>query len=106
MACSALSLDGALDLVAGLVEVLLDLRRVDAAVLNEPLQGEPRHLAPHGVEARHHDGLGRVVDDEVAARDLLEGANVTALAPDDAPLELVVRERTDVTARSPAYSPA
>jgi hypothetical protein len=45
-----------------------------------------------GSKLAHHDGLGRVVDHQVAARDLLEGADVPALAADDAPLELVARQ--------------
>ncbi len=81
---------GALDLGLRLGDHLFDARRVDAPVGDELLEREPRHLAPHRVEARDDDGLGRVVDDEVDAGRLLQGADVAALAADDAPLHLVV----------------
>ena len=68
---------------------LLDTRRVDAAVGDEVLQGDAGGLATDGVEAGEDDGLGRVVDHEGDAGDLLEGADVAALAADDAALEVV-----------------
>ena len=68
---------------------------MDAAVGNELLQRQTRHLAADGVKAGDGDRLGRVVDDEVAARERLDGADVAALAADDAALHLVVRQRHD-----------
>ena len=65
---------------------------MDAPVGDELGQREPRGLAAHAVEAREHDGLGRVVDDEVDAGDVLEGADVAALAADDAALHVVGRQ--------------
>src|SRR2546426_5329007 len=32
------------------------LFRSDAPVRDQPLEGQPTHLAPYGIEARHHDG--------------------------------------------------
>ena len=69
---------------------LLDPRGVDAAVGNELVQRQPRDLAADHVEAADDDHAGRVVDDQVDARGLLEGADVAALAADDAALHLVV----------------
>jgi hypothetical protein len=83
---------GALDLGLRLGHHLFDARRVDAPVGHQLLERQPRHLAPHRVEARDDDGLGRVVDDEVDAGRLLQGANVAPLAADDAPLHFVVRQ--------------
>ena len=68
---------------------LLDASGVDAAVGDQVLERDARGLAADGVEAREHDGLGGVVDDEGDAGHLLEGADVAALAADDATLEVV-----------------
>src|SRR5215207_7203794 len=66
---------------------------MDAAVADELLERESSHLAPHRVEAGDDDGVRGVVDDDVDARGELERADVSSLAPDDAPLHLVVRQR-------------
>src|SRR5258705_514060 len=63
---------------------LLDAGRVDAAVGDQLLEGEPADLAPDRLEAGQQDGLRRVVDDQVDARDGLVGADVAAFATDDA----------------------
>ena len=55
--------------------------------------GKPRDFPPHRIEARDHDGVRRVVDDDVDARGQLERANVSPLPTDDAALHLVVGER-------------
>ena len=81
--------DAVLDLGLHLGHHLLDAGGVDAAVGHQALQGEPRDLAAHRIEAREDHGLGRVVDDDVHAGDDLEGADVAALAPDDAALHVV-----------------
>ena len=81
------------DLGLGLVVGLLDARRVDAAVLDELLERQLRDLAPHRVERGQHDRRGRLVDDEVDARDVLERADVAALAADDAALHVVGGQR-------------
>ena len=91
----ALGLDGGVDLLLGLGDHFLDAGGMDAAVLNELFERDARDFAPHGIEARERDGLGRVVDDEVAAGERLDGADVAALAADDAALHLVVRQRHD-----------
>jgi hypothetical protein len=78
-----------LDLGPGLGDDLLDATGVDAAVGDELGQGDPSNLAPDGVETGQDHGLGRVVDDQVDARRLLEGSDVAALAADDPPLHLV-----------------
>ena len=78
-------------LIGGLVEELLDTRRMDATVGNEVLEGDAGNLATDRVEARELHGLGRVVDDEVHAGHLLESADVAALAADDAALEVIGR---------------
>jgi hypothetical protein len=85
--------DVAVDLLLGLVDDLLDAPRVDAPVRHELLEGEARDLAAHRLVGAHHHRVGRVVDDHVDAGGELERADVAPLAPDDAPLHLVVRQR-------------
>ena len=88
-------LDGGLDLGSRLSEHLLDARRVDASVGEQLGERQASDLAAHRVEARQHDGLGRVVDDEVDAGEVLEGADVASLAADDASLHVVRRQVDD-----------
>ena len=73
----------------GLVVHLLDARGMDAPVGDEVLHGDAADLAAHRVEAGDGDALRRVVDDEVRAGQLLERADVAALAADDAALQIV-----------------
>ena len=68
---------------------LLDPRRVDAAVLDQLQQRHPRDLAADAVERREHDGVRRVVDDEVDAGEMLERPDVPTLAADDPALHVV-----------------
>ena len=73
----------------GLAEHLLDARRMDAAVGHEVLHRHAADLATDRVEARDGHALRGVVDDEVRAGQLLERADVAALAADDTSLEVV-----------------
>jgi hypothetical protein len=81
--------DEVVDLRLRPVVHLLDAGRVDAAVLDELDQRQLGHLAADSVERREHDRLRGVVDDEVDAGEVLEGADVPALAADDPPLHVV-----------------
>ena len=85
-------LDLLVDLLLGLGEHLFDLGRMDATVGHQLGQRQAGDLAAHGVEPREHHGFGRVVDDEVDAGQVLEGADVAPLAPDDAALHVVGRQ--------------
>ena len=78
-----------------LVDDLFDARGVDPAVGDQLRQRQAGDLAADGVEAREHDGLGRVVDDQVDAGGLLERPDVATLAADDPALHLVAREVHD-----------
>ena len=91
--------DVRLELGLGLVVGLLDPRGMDAAVLEQLLQRHARDLAAHAVEAGEDHGVRRVVDDEVDAGQVLEGADVAALAPDDAALHVVGGELDDADGR-------
>ena len=68
---------------------------MDPAVGDQLRDGDPGDLATDRVEARQDDRLGRVVDDQVDAGRLLEGADVATLAADDATLHLVRRQVDD-----------
>ena len=87
--------DDDVDLGPGLGDDLLDAAGVDAAVLDELGQGQAGDLAADRIEAADEHRLGRVVDDQVDAGGLLEGADVAALAADDAALHLVRRDGHD-----------
>jgi len=85
--------DDDVDLGLGLVDDVLDAAWVDAAVLDELGERQASHLAADRVEAAEHDRVRRVVDDEVDAGGLLEGADVAPLAADDAALHLIGGDR-------------
>ena len=78
-----------------LVVHLLDPGRMDPAVLDELFERELRDLAADPVERRQDDRVRRVVDDEVDPGQVLERADVPALAADDAALHVVARELDD-----------
>ena len=80
---------------AHLLDDLLDARRVDAAVRDQLLQGQARHLAAQRLERRDDDGLGRVVDDQVHPGGGLQSSDVAPFAPDDPPLQVIGRELHD-----------
>ena len=98
-------LDRLLDLAPGLLDFLLDARRVDAAILHQAADGDAGDLAPDRIERRDQDGLGRVVDDQVDARGLLDGADVASLAADDAALHFVGRAAARWPRSSPTHDP-
>ena len=80
-----------LNQVGGLVIHLLDAGRVNAAVSDKVLKGHAGGLATDRIEARKHNGLGRIIDHEVDTGNLLEGADVATLAANDATLEVIGR---------------
>ena len=84
-----------LELGLDVLDDLLDAGRVDAAVQDEPLDGQAGDLAADGVEARQDDRLGRVVDDDVDAGGHLQGPDVAALAADDPALHVVAGQVDD-----------
>src|SRR3954465_9897299 len=87
--------DVALELGLRLVVGLLDPRRVDTPVLEQLLERHPGDLPADAVEGGEHDRVGRVVDDEVDPGEVLERADVAALAADDAALHVVGRQLDD-----------
>ena len=68
---------------------------MDAPVLEQLLERQAGDLAPHAVEAREDYRPGRVIDDEVDAGEILQGADVAALPADDPPLHVVGLELDD-----------
>ena len=84
--------DPLVDLRLGVLVGLLDQRRVDPAVGDQPLQRDAGDLAPYPVEARKDHGRRGLVDDHVDAGELLERPDVAAVAADDPALHLVARQ--------------
>ena len=76
--------------LAGLFHHLLNAGGMDAAVHNELLHGNAGNLAADGVEGGYNDGLGGVVDHQIHAGGGFQGADVAALAADDAALHVIV----------------
>lgn len=75
--------------IGGLVVHLLDARRMDTAICDEVLQRNASGLATNRIEAGQHDRLGRIVDDEIDAGNLLERTDIAAFASDDATFEVI-----------------
>jgi hypothetical protein len=85
-------------LLLAALDLVFDALGVDPPVGTSASKRHPGHLAAHRVEAAEEHSLGRVVDDQVHAGDLLERADVAALTADDAALHLVawqVQHRDD-----------
>ncbi len=87
--------DAVVQLGLGLVVGLLDPRGMDPAVLQQLLQGEPRHLTAHAVKTGEHHRARCVVDDEIHAGEVLQRPDVAALATDDPSLHVIGRELDD-----------
>ncbi len=81
--------DAVLHLPARVLHGLLDARWVHAAIGDELLQSLDGDGLAHAVEAAHGDDAGRVVDDDVDASGLLDGADVASLAADQPALHVV-----------------
>ena len=62
---------------------------MNTAVLDQLVQCQPGRLAADVVESTDNDHAGRVIDDDIDAGGLLEGADVAALAADDAAFHVV-----------------
>ena len=76
----ALLLNGGVYLTLGLFVQLLNAGGVNAAVLDQSLQGQAGNLSAHRVKGADGDGFRRVVDDQVDAGQGLQGADVAAHA--------------------------
>ena len=74
-------LDVAIQLLLRLGDDLLDPRGMDSPVGDELVEREPGDLAADGVEGADDDHAGGVVDDDVDAGGLLEGADVAPSRP-------------------------
>ncbi len=81
--------DVVFDFLLGEINDFLDARGVDAAVGDEFFHGDFRDFAADGIEAVDGDDAGGVVDDDIDAGGLLEGADVAAFAADDAAFHVV-----------------
>ena len=85
--------DHALDFGFGIFDQFFDPGRVNAPILNHLGQRDPGNFAPHRIERGQRHGFRRVVDDNVDTGRPLDGADVAAVAPDDAALHFIVGQR-------------
>ena len=83
------------DLFLGLGDHLFDTGGVDTSVGDQFFEGTAGDFAAHGVEAGEEDGVRRVVNDDIDAGEVLEGADVTSFTADDAALDVVVFDGED-----------
>ena len=88
-------LDALVNFAPRLLDHLLNARGMNPPVLNEFFKRNARNLAAHGVKSREDDRLGRIVNDEIDARERFNRANISSLTPNDAPLHLIVRQGND-----------
>ena len=72
---------------------------MDAPVCNKLFQRYARNFTAYRIKAGKCDGFGRVVNDEVNARDCFKRTDITALAADNAAFHLIVRQRNNGNSR-------
>ncbi|MPM14307.1 hypothetical protein SDC9_60669 [bioreactor metagenome] len=89
----ALGLNHGVHFPAGLFHHLLNVSGVNAPVGNKLFQRQPGNLPADRLKAGNGNGLRRVVDNQVHAGQGFDGADIAALAADDAALHLVVGKR-------------
>ena len=87
--------NGGIHFFLRLVHHFFDARRMNAAINDELFKSNARHFATDWLEAGKHDGFRRIVDDEIDASEIFQGANVAAFATNDATCHLVVWQRNN-----------
>src|SRR2546421_12396132 len=78
-----------LDFLLGFGNELFDARRMNPAIGNELVKGDLGDFAAHGVERANDHHAWRVVDDHIHSGGLLERADISPFAADDAALHFV-----------------
>ena len=82
-------------------------RGMDAAVRDQPHHGFPGDFPPDGIESGEQHGAGGVIDQHRHAGGGFKGADVAALAADDAALDVVAgRQAMVAVVVSKVCSPA
>ena len=74
----------------GFFHHFLDPGRMDPAVVDQLLQGDPGHFPAHRVEAGNDHRFRRIVDDQVDTGQGLQGPDVPAFPADDPALHFIV----------------
>ena len=72
---------------------LLDARRMNPSVLDQPRHGRAGDLAAHRIETGDHHRARRVVHEDRDARGRFKRPDVAAFTPDDATLDFIARQR-------------
>ena len=83
-------LDDIVHLTLHLGDNLFDPGRVNTTIGDELAHGLPSHLPADAVETGNDNDSRRIVDDDVNARGLFKGANITPFTANDTPLHLIV----------------
>ena len=91
----ALGFNGRIHFAAGFLNRLLNSGRVDSAIRDQLFKGDSCHFTSYGLKARKRNGFRCVIDDEIHAGKLFNGADVTAFAADDSALHFIVGQRND-----------
>src|SRR5919202_356372 len=78
-----------LDFLTGLVDDFFDTRGVNASILEQLIERDPRHLAANGVMTRKCHSFRCIIDDDVNTGDLFEGANVASFPTNNAAFQLL-----------------
>src|SRR5450756_2082546 len=81
------------------LDELLDVRRVNASINNQPFQSNPRYFPSNRVKRGQGDGFRRIIDQEVHAGQGLESPDVPAFPANDAPLPVFGGERNHADRR-------
>ena len=82
--------DGLFNIRLGPLDHILDAGRLDAAVADQPFQGQPGHFPAHRVKAGQSYDFRGVVDDELHAGHRFQSANVPSFAADETAFHLIV----------------
>ena len=73
-----------------LLNAFFNARGVDTAVGDELFNGQTGDFTAYRIKSRNDDGFRRIINDEINARRRFKGADIAALAADDAALHIVI----------------
>ena len=69
----------------------LNSGRLNASVLNQFLHRALRNIPSHQIEARHDNGIGRIINDHIHASRALKCTDIASFFADDASFQIITR---------------
>ena len=84
--------DGFLHLFFLFVEDLFNVRRMDAAIQDQPVKRTAGDLAPHRVKTGDRYCFRGVIHDHIHTGSLLKGADIASVPTHDTPFHFLVRQ--------------